>query len=135
MFAAAGLPYTREIEKVPNSRRALVVAELARAEGVYDELHRRLFDAYWARGYDIGDEKVLAREATAAGMADGTEAVAASADPAVLAAIEHSTQRAHELGAGGVPAWVVDDRLLVPGAQPREVFDRVMAQLGHEPVE
>jgi predicted DsbA family dithiol-disulfide isomerase len=38
-----------------------------------------------------------------------------------------------ELGAGGVPAWVVDDRVLVPGAQPHELFERVMEQLGHEP--
>jgi predicted DsbA family dithiol-disulfide isomerase len=135
MFAAADLPYTRKLEKVPNSRRALVVAELARAEGVYEQLHARLFDAYWARGCDIGDEEILAREATAAGMADGAGAAAASTDSEVLAAIEQSTARAHEVGAGGVPAWAVDDRLLVPGAQPHEVFDRVMEQLGHEPVE
>jgi predicted DsbA family dithiol-disulfide isomerase len=39
-----------------------------------------------------------------------------------------------ELGAGGVPAWLVDDRLLVPGAQPHELFDQVLERLGHQPV-
>jgi predicted DsbA family dithiol-disulfide isomerase len=45
------------------------------------------------------------------------------------------TQGAISLRVSGVPAWVIDERLLVPGAQPYEVFDRVMERLGHEPVE
>ena len=36
------------------------------------------------------------------------------------------------MGAGGVPAFVVDDRLLIPGAQPHELFERVMNKLGYE---
>jgi predicted DsbA family dithiol-disulfide isomerase len=30
---------------------------------------------------------------------------------------------------------VIDERLIVPGAQPYEVFDTVMERLGHDPVE
>jgi predicted DsbA family dithiol-disulfide isomerase len=30
-----------------------------------------------------------------------------------------------------VPAWVLDDRLLIPGAQPPEVFERVLERLGY----
>ncbi|HYY21240.1 MAG TPA: hypothetical protein VE780_05115 [Thermoleophilaceae bacterium] len=45
-----------------------------------------------------------------------------------------STARALGLGIGGVPAWVIDRRVLVPGAQPREVFTRVLERLGHEPI-
>jgi predicted DsbA family dithiol-disulfide isomerase len=29
---------------------------------------------------------------------------------------------------------VIDRRLLVPGAQPHEVFERVLERLGHEPI-
>ena len=51
-----------------------------------------------------------------------------------LPRIEAQTTAALDLGAGGVPAWLIDQRLLVPGAQPHEVFTRVLERLGHAPV-
>ena len=48
-----------------------------------------------------------------------------------LAHLDQETRTAIELGAGGVPAWVIDRRLLVPGAQPREVFEKVFERLGY----
>ena len=40
-----------------------------------------------------------------------------------------STAQAQAAGIDGIPAWVIDGRLLVPGAQPREVFERAFAKL------
>jgi len=134
MFEAAGLPHAEPLEKVPNSRRALMLAELARERGAFGELHPRLFDAYWARGLDIGDERVLVEEAKAVGL-DPDEVVDALGDPRYLERIEAHTNAAIELGAGGVPAWLIDQRLLVPGAQPHEVFERGLERLGHAPLE
>jgi predicted DsbA family dithiol-disulfide isomerase len=134
MFAAAGLPVADEIEKVPNSGRAMALGELARDRGVFDALHPRLFDAYWARGLDLGDEQVLLAEGTAAGLEPG-EVEAAIDDPGYRERIQVNTQAVMELGAGGVPAWLVDRRLMIPGAQPHEMFDRVMERLGHAPVQ
>jgi predicted DsbA family dithiol-disulfide isomerase len=111
-----------------------MLGELARDRGVYDAVHRRLFDAYWARGLDIGDESVLVQEGVAAGL-DESEIVDTLADQRYLDRIESQTQGAIGLGAGGVPAWVIDERLLIPGAQPHEVFERAMEQLAHEPIE
>jgi predicted DsbA family dithiol-disulfide isomerase len=119
---------------VPNSRGALMVGELGRDRGVYDALHPRLFDAYWARALDIGDKSVLVAEGSAAGL-DADEIAEVLRDQRYLGRIEDQTRGALALGAGGVPAWVIDERLLVPGAQPYEVFERVMERLGHEPVE
>jgi predicted DsbA family dithiol-disulfide isomerase len=130
MFEQAGLPHTATLEKVPNSRRALMVAELARDRGVFDDLHPRLFDAYWARGRDIGDEQVLIEEGAAAGL-DAGEIVDVLRDQRYLERIETQTRAATQLGAGGVPAWVIDARLLVPGAQPHEVFESALEQVGH----
>jgi predicted DsbA family dithiol-disulfide isomerase len=132
MFAQAGLPHAAKLDKVPNSRRALTLGELARDRGVFGDLHARLFDAYWARGRDIGDERVLVEEGVAAGL-DAGEIVDAFADGRYLGRIEAQTTAALELGASGVPAWIIDDRVLVPGAQPHELFDRVMERLGHSP--
>ncbi len=134
MFEQAGLPHAEPLEKVPNSRGALMLAELARDRGAFDELHPRLFDAYWARGLDIGDEQVLVHEGGAVGL-EGSEIVDVLGDGRYLERIEAETRAAIELGAGGVPAWVIDERLLVPGAQPHDVFARVLERMGHGPRE
>lgn len=134
MFEQAGLPHAEPLEKVSNSRGALMLAELARDRGKFDELHPRLFDAYWARGLDIGDEQVLLQEGGAVGL-EPPEIVDALRDGGYLERIEAETRAAIELGAGGVPAWVIDRRLLVPGAQPHEVFTRALERMGHSPRE
>lgn len=107
-----------------------MLAELARERDVFDAVHQRLFDAYWARGRDIGDERVLLEEGSAAGLDEG-DIVDALRDGHYLARIEEQTGAALELGVGGVPAWVIDQRVLVPGAQPHEVFAQVLERLGH----
>lgn len=134
MFTEAGLPFSRELEKVPNSRRALMIAELARDRGLHDKLHPRLFDAYWVHGRDLGDDDVLLEEGRAAGLA-GEEITAVLTDSRYLERISEQTIGATALGVGGVPAWVIDERLLIPGAQPHGLFDQVLQRLGHEPIE
>ena len=134
MFEEAGLPYADTRDKIPNSRRALALGELARERGVHAQLHPRLFDAYWVRGLDLNDPEVLVAEAATVGLARD-EVLVSLDDPGYVARIARETEAATELGVGGVPGWVLDERLLVPGAQPHAVFDRVMEQLGHAPVE
>ncbi len=134
MFDESGLPYGGNHDKIPNSRRALALGELARDRGAHDELHPRLFDAYWARGLDLNDAEVLLAEGTAVGL-EPDEILVALDDPGYVARIAQQTEAATELGVGGVPGWVVDERLLIPGAQPHEVFERVMERLGHRPIE
>jgi predicted DsbA family dithiol-disulfide isomerase len=133
MFTEAGLAYADDIPKVPRSIRALVLGELARDRGLHETLHPRLFDAYWARGRDLGDEDVLVEEGAAVGLGED-EIRPALEDAAYRRRVEEQTTLAVQLGAGGVPAWVIDERLLVPGAQPHEVFDQALERLGHEPV-
>jgi predicted DsbA family dithiol-disulfide isomerase len=134
MFREAGLPHAPALEKVPNSRRALLIGELARDRGRFDVLHPRLFDAYWARGRDIGEKTVLIEEGTAAGLEE-SEIIDAFDDQDYLERIEAGTSDALEFGAGGVPAWLIDQRFLVPGAQPHELFEQVLERLGHTPRE
>jgi predicted DsbA family dithiol-disulfide isomerase len=134
MFDAAGLPWTEDVEIVPNSRKALRLGEHARAQGRFEALHPRLFDAYWARGLDLGDDAVLLGEARAAGLdEDGVREVLAT--DAHLDEVERQTAAALAHGVTGVPGWIVDDRLRISGAAPPEVFDGALAQLGHAPAE
>ncbi len=134
MFEEARLAHAESLDKVPNSRKALMLAELARERGAFEPLHPRLFDAYWARGRDIGDEQVLVEEGAAVGLQEG-DVLEVLRDAHYQERIDAFTQAALQLGAGGVPAWLIDQRLLVPGAQPHDVFESAMERLGHAPVD
>lgn len=132
MFAAAGLAYDPPPDVVPNSRAALRVTELARDRGLHERVHDRLMDAYWAEGQNIGDRGVLRALAGEAGLS-GAEVDEVLDGDAYLDRVAASTAQATSVGATGVPAWILDRRLLVLGAQPREVFEAAFARLGIEP--
>jgi predicted DsbA family dithiol-disulfide isomerase len=128
-FAAAGLAYNRP-DIVPNTRLALRVTELARERGLHEPFHDRLMDAYWSEATDLGDPEALRRLATEAGI-DGAEVDGVIADPSAYSeAVEGSTAQARSVGINAIPAFVLDRRLIVLGAQPVEVFRRAFAELG-----
>jgi predicted DsbA family dithiol-disulfide isomerase len=127
-FAERGLAYNPHPEIVPNTRDALRLTELARELGKYTELHDRLMDAYWAEAKDIGDRDVLRAEAIEGGLPQA-EIDDVLATERYLDRVESSTQEAYALGANAVPAFVIDRRLLVLGAQPDEVFEHAFARL------
>jgi predicted DsbA family dithiol-disulfide isomerase len=117
---------------VPRSFDALRVAELARERGKHEELHPRLMDAFWVRGRDLGDHAVLVDECGATGLVeDEVREVLDSDRYAEL--VGASTAGAMDAGATGVPAFAVENRILIPGAQPEEVFEQVLARLDYAP--
>jgi predicted DsbA family dithiol-disulfide isomerase len=134
MFATAGLEYAPPPDVVPNSKDALRLTELARERGLHEPVHDRLMDAYWTEGRNIGDREVLKEVAVEAGL-DAEEVDDVLAGNAYADRIAASTAQAAGVGVTGVPAWVLDGRLLVLGAQPREVFDAAFAQLGLLPAD
>jgi len=133
-FREAGLPAAPDPDHIPNSRKALRVAELARAHDRLDVLHPRLFTAVWGEGRDIGEDEVLVELATGAGL-DEAEVREVLASDRYGDFVDEATSKAMEIGAGGVPAWVLDGRMLIPGAQPHEVFERVLDRFGHPPLD
>jgi len=130
MFERESLPFDRDIQRVPRSFDALRVAELAREHGKHAALHGRLMDAFWAHGRNLGDHEVLVEECGAVGLPeDEVRDVLAGDRYAELVTL--STQGALEAGASGVPAFAIDSRILIPGAQPEEVFEQVFERLGY----
>jgi predicted DsbA family dithiol-disulfide isomerase len=114
---------------VPSTRLALRLTELARERELHEPFHDRLMDAYWAEGVDIGAPDELRRLAGEVGLAaEDVEATIADSD-AYLTRVLESTRQAQSLGVNGIPAFLLDRRLLVLGAQPREVFEQAFAQL------
>jgi len=115
-------------EVTPNSRTALRLTELARDHGVHEALHDRLMDATWRAGESVGDHDVLRAHSAAVGLpADDVERVLVGEDYAERVAA--STAQAMSIGINGIPGFVLDDRLLVLGAQPREAFEQAFARL------
>ena len=130
-FAEDGLAYNPPPEVVPNTMRALRVTELARERGLHAAVHDRLMDAYWAEALDIGDPVVLRDLAAGAGL-DGSEVDEVLAGDAYRERVLGLTAQAVSIGITGVPGFLFDRRLLVLGAQPREVFERAFEQLGED---
>jgi predicted DsbA family dithiol-disulfide isomerase len=127
-FAAAGLEYNRP-EIVPNTRLALRLTELARERGLHGPFHDRLMAAYWAEATNIGDPDELRRLASEAGL-EASEVERVIADPAAyLALVEGSTRQAQSVGINAIPAFLLDRRLIVLGAQPLGVFREAFARL------
>lgn len=128
MVEACGYTYHPPAEVVPNSRKALELTELARDLGLHEALHTRLMDAYWAEGRNIGDEDVLLELAEEVGI-DRPRAADALADGRYRSRIAYSTREANALGIHAIPAFVLDNRALLVGAYPHDVFERAFAEL------
>lgn len=130
MIEAAGFIYDPP-DTIPNSKRSLELGEVARDAGRFPQMHKRLFKAYWSEGLDIGDPAVLEKLSAEIGL-DTAEVQEAFDDGRYEERIGLTTRAALDLGIGGVPAWLIDDELVVSGAQPHEAFDEVMQKMGHE---
>ena len=127
-FAARGLDYNPHPEIVPNSMRAQQLTELARDLGRHEAVHDRIMDAYWSEAQNIADPDVLR------GLAAKLKLPAEDVEEVLTTdryrdRIVDSTRQAVSVGANAVPAFVLDRRLLVLGAQPNETFEHAFAQL------
>ena len=127
-FAGRGLPYNPNPDVVPNSLRAQQLTELARDLGRHTAVHDRLMDAYWSEARNIGDPDVLR------GLARELELPETDVEEVLEGnryrdRIADSTRQAASIGANAVPAFLLDRRLLVLGAQPNELFEHAFTQL------
>lgn len=104
------------------------MTELARDRGLHAEVHGRLMHAYWSEQADIGDETVLLDLVSEAGL-EREEATAALADRRYSERVDASTRQANEHGIHAIPAFVLDERLLLLGAHPHETFESAFDRL------
>jgi predicted DsbA family dithiol-disulfide isomerase len=133
-FEALALVYNPPSEVVPNTMRALRLTELARDRGLHRVFHDRLMTAYWEEGRNIGDPDELLVLAAEMGL-DDDEAAEVVAGDLYRERVESVTSDAHSVGVTGVPAFVLDRKLLVLGAQSRDVFEQALAQIERAPID
>jgi predicted DsbA family dithiol-disulfide isomerase len=117
------------IGRSPNTLDAHRVLHWAEAEGVQHALARILFRRYFAEGDDIGDRGVLASAAAEAGM-DKAAVARLMEGGADRDAVRAEARAAAEMGVTGVPTFILGGRYALSGAQPQEVWVRLIAEIG-----
>ena len=91
------------------------------------DLKEALLAAYFVRAEDVGDHAVLRAAATEAGLDEARVAEVLASDE-YADAVQADIAQARAYGATGVPFFVVDRKYGVSGAQPADVFSRVLEQ-------
>jgi predicted DsbA family dithiol-disulfide isomerase len=121
---------TRDV--IINSRRALGAAEFAREKGKYDEMHHALFKAHWELTGRLENVDDLVEIGAGIGL-DPAELREAIEGGRYEALIDESRREAESVGINAIPAHVFGGRYLVVGAQPYEIFQRVLERMKQEP--
>jgi predicted DsbA family dithiol-disulfide isomerase len=116
------------IGRAPNTLDAHRVIHWAEAEGVQTKVKMALFARYFDRGEDLGDHAVLAGAAAEAGM-DGAMVARLLAGDADRAEVKAEADAAPAVGVTGVPTFLIGGRYVVTGAQPAELWERVIDEL------
>jgi predicted DsbA family dithiol-disulfide isomerase len=133
--AAVGFEFRKEgRSRIYNTFDAHRLLHWAQLEGAQRQhaLKKALFKAYFTEGRSPEDHEVLVQAVSEAGL-----------DPArareILASDEYESEVRHregyymEHGIHAVPAVIIDDRHLIQGGQPPEVFEQALRQLAAQP--
>ena len=125
--AEVGLGFNFDKAVVANSFNAHRLIQLAKFNGLDNEVEEQLFIAHFINGQNIDDHAVLIQT----GMSAGLEKMAIEE---MLNSYEFSNevradeQIAQQIGITGVPFFVFDQKLAVSGAQAPETFLGAMEQ-------
>jgi predicted DsbA family dithiol-disulfide isomerase len=127
LASSVGLEYHLDRAVMGNTFDAHRLIHLAAANGLGDAMKERLMAAYFTEGQAIGEHDTLEKLAIDVGLDPGDVASVLSSD-SYAAAVRHDEQRAQAIGVTGVPFFLIDERLAVPGAQPVEVLVGALEQ-------
>ncbi|MGE0393622.1 MAG: DsbA family oxidoreductase [Vicinamibacterales bacterium] len=121
LAAEEGLSWNLAATALGNTEDAHRLVHMAREHGKDGEMLDRLYAAYFSEGQSIFDEDALAALGADAGL-DASAVRAMLRSGAFRDTVAAERRTAAELGASGVPFFVVAGRYGVSGAQPPEVF-------------
>ncbi|MGC0332817.1 putative DsbA family dithiol-disulfide isomerase [Streptomyces sp. SAI-170] len=127
---AEGLEYRTRGRDHGNTFDMHRLLHFAKEQGRQDELIQLLYRANFAEERSVfteGDERLVELAVEAGLDADAARAVLADED-AYADEVRADEREAAQLGANGVPFFVLDRTYGVSGAQPAEVFTQALAQ-------
>ena len=133
LAAAEGLHYRFDLLRMGRTFDGHRLVHLGAAHDVQDAVKERLMHGYFEEGALVSDPETLVRLGVEAGLPEG-EIREMLAGDRFAADVRDDEATAGQLGIRGVPFFVVDRRLGVSGAQPADVFIRMLEQ-GREPAQ
>jgi predicted DsbA family dithiol-disulfide isomerase len=113
-----------------------VAAKAAARQGpeAFGRYHRAVMESYFHQNRNIAEQTVLVRIARETGL-DVAAFVEALRDPTLGREVVDDHNQAVSMGISGVPTVIVDGRWKIAGAQPRELYRRIMElRLAGEPL-
>ena len=117
--------------RVYNTFDAHRLLHWAGIEGRQRELKLALFDAYFTQCLDPSDHEVLADAAECAGL-DREAAVHVLTSGAYSDEVRDAERLWQARGISAVPAVIVDERYLISGGQPPEVFEMAFRKIADD---
>jgi predicted DsbA family dithiol-disulfide isomerase len=130
---AEGVNYRFDVAQRVNTldaHRLLAWAWDMSGASAQDRLQQRLFRAYFEDGEDVADRDALVRFAGDAGL-DVTDARRIATSQAYANEVADDLRSAMDRQLAGVPAFVIEDQWLIPGAQDVETI-RVVLERARE---
>ena len=127
----AQLGFTFSMDKrsrIFNTFDAHCLLHWAEEKGLQRALKHALFKAYFTDGQSPGDHEVLVRVAGEVGL-DANEARELLASDRYASEVREREQFYQQQGIHSVPAIIINDRHLISGGQPVEVFEQALRQI------
>ncbi|MDT0501407.1 MULTISPECIES: DsbA family oxidoreductase [unclassified Halomonas] len=101
-------------------------------QGEATAMKQALFEAYFGRAEDVSDPDVLVRCVQAAGLSpEGAREVLESAQYAD--AVREDEARYQQAGISSVPAYIINDKYLISGAQEPDTLVSALQEIAAEP--
>ena len=121
-----------ERPRIWNTFNAHRLLHWAGLEGKQRELKHALLAAYHTRAENPGDINVLVRLAGEVGL-DAARACTILQSDEYSAEVRESERHWQDLGIHSVPSVIVNERHLIQGGQPPEVFEQALLRLAQQP--
>jgi predicted DsbA family dithiol-disulfide isomerase len=131
---AAGVGFTiamNDESRIYNTFDAHRLLHWAGEQGRQSELKHALFEAYFTQGVNVSLHEVLLDVVAAAGL-DMSRAAEVLAGDEYAATVRDDEEIWRSRGISSVPAIIIDEKYLVSGGQPVEVFEDVLKKIAAE---
>jgi predicted DsbA family dithiol-disulfide isomerase len=115
-------------DRIYNTFDAHRLLAWAHGEGRQRQLKNALFEAYFTQGLSPGDHAVLVAAAVTAGL-DAVRAAAVLASDEFGQEVREREQFYQQHGIHAVPAIILNNRHLLQGGQPSEVFEQALREV------
>ena len=119
------------LERIYNTFDTHRLLHFAALKGCQTALKHALFDAYFTDGENPGDHDVLIRLAEQVGL-DVAETREILSSDTYTADVRQTQQLYQGQAIHAVPAAIINDRHLIEGGQPVEVFERTLRQIAEQ---